>query len=262
MPASVSASVPASVPAFELNDGHIHYNRDIWKSLSPQQALELLKENNIRRAIVFSRPTEGTEKLYQLAPDKVIPFVMPYRNFRDKFTWHSDLSIVDYVKGHLDSGIYHGIGEFHLYKKHKDSDVARQLMQLAADYKISISAHADYETIITLVEQQPQVRVIWAHCGMSHRVADVRAAIEKYDNLHCELSFRYNMFDDDFNLKPAWKSLFEEHADRFILGMDTYIGRRWANLAEQTEFARDWLVQLSEQARNKIARDNIQAWFP
>ena len=259
---AVLCSLPAtSLYAFEINDGHIHYNQDVWSRLSPGHALKLLSVNKIRRAIVFSTPTEGTEKLYELQPERVIPFVRPYRNERDRFTYHDDPSIIPYLEEKLKLGIFKGLGEIHLFKEHKDTEVIQQMMQLAADNNLSVSAHADYETIVTLVETQPSVHFIWAHCGMDHPFADVKSALEKYTNLNCEMSFRYGMFDDDLQLLPEWKALLETYPERFILGMDTYVPRRWAALPEHVEFAREWLMQLSEKARHKIARENIDAWF-
>ncbi len=254
-------NIPSS-SAFDLNDGHIHYNSDVWADLSKEQALSLLTENGINRAIVFSTPTAGTEKLYQLAPQRVIPFLMPYRVVRDRFTWHSDSSMVAYVKQQLSTGIYKGFGEFHLFKEHKNTVVVQQLMQLIADYKITVNAHSDAETIEALINMQPEVTIIWAHCGMDHPVDDVSRMLKQYPNLYCELSFRYNMFDKENRLVLKWKQLLEQQAIRFILGMDTYIPRRWANLPENSEFARQWLKQLSPSTEKRIASDNIDRMFP
>ena len=69
------------------------------------------------------------------------------------------------------------------------------------------------------------------------------------------------MFEEDLKLRPVWKSLLEENADRFILGMDTYIPRLWADLPENVEFDKEWLMELSQGARDKIARENINQWF-
>ncbi|MGD2117404.1 MAG: amidohydrolase family protein [Chromatiales bacterium] len=248
--------------AFEINDGHIHYNEDIWSRFSPEQAIRSLSRNNIKRAVVSSTPAEGTEKLYALAPDRVIPFLRPYRVHRDRFTYHSDQTIVTYLQQKIATGIYKGIGEFHLFEEHKDTDVVQQIMQLAANNDLAISAHSDHATILTLVNLQPDVRVIWAHCGMDHPVADVVQALQQYPNLFCELSFRYGMLDEDGRLVPEWRSLLENNPTRFVLGMDTYIPKRWAELPENVETARNWLMQLSPDARDMIARENINDWFP
>ncbi|MEJ2212744.1 MAG: amidohydrolase family protein [Gammaproteobacteria bacterium] len=249
---------------FRFNDGHIHYNKDVWSRLPPERALNYLSESGIDRFILFSTPTEGTEKLYELAPDRVIPFIMPYKNHLSRYLFHSDPKIVDYLREKIETGNYRGIGEFHLFRKHKDTEVVKQIMQLAADYNLAINAHSDFDTIKTLIALQPDLQIIWAHCGMNHPLRDIEQAFEEFPNLYCDLSFRYKMFDEDeqWRLRPEWKAVLEKHADRFVLGMDTYIPRRWAALPEHAEFADDWLKQLSEEAQNKIARENINNWFP
>ncbi len=248
--------------AFDLNDGHIHYNKDVWNDLPAEQALSLLSENGIQRAIVFSTPSAGTEKLYRLAPQRVIPFLMPYRVVRDRFTWHSDPTMVEYIRQQLSTGIYRGFGEFHLFKAHKNTPVVREIMQLIAEHNIMLSAHADVETIEALIKMQPQLKVIWAHCGMDHPFEDVRRMLNQYPNLFCELSFRYNMFDNEDKLLAEWKQLLERNATRFILGMDTYLPRRWAALPEHTEFARQWLNQLQPKTVALIGTGNIERLFP
>jgi len=253
--------IPLAANSYEINDGHIHYNQDMWSKIRPENIISYLSKSDINRAVVSSTPTEGTEKLYRLAPERIIPFLRPYRNYRDRYTYFSDPTIIPYLEEKIASGIYRGIGEFHLYSKNKNTPVAKQIMQLAADHELAISAHSDYETILALLNYQPEVRVIWAHCGMDHPVEDIKTALQQYPNLFCELSFRYNMFDDKDVLIPEWNSLLEKHADRFVLGMDTYMPRRWANLPEHVEFARNWLDQLSPQARKQIAVENINRWF-
>ena len=249
------------VQAFEYNDGHLHYNKDVWERLSPKHAIRYLKENGVKRAVVSSTPTEGTEKLHAIAPEQIIPFVSLYRNYRDRYTFHSDPTILTYLQKKIDSGIYKGIGEFHLFFKHKDTEVVKGIMQLAADNDLAVSAHSDYKTILTLIDLQPDVRLIWAHCGMDHPVADIVDAMQKYPNLYCDLSFRYEMFDEDMQLTPAWKSLLENQSTRFVIGMDTYTARWWADMPESIALDREWLAQLSEQAQKNIARENIDNWF-
>lgn len=254
--------VSTSAGSTELNDGHIHYNQDIWEKLKPEEALRLLEENNIQRAIVSSTPTAGTEKLFKLAADKVIPFLRPYRNIRDRYTWHSDPSIIDYIKQQLDKNFYKGFGEFHLFHDHKDTKVILEIMQLVAQHKLVLSAHSDASTIETLINMQPELTIIWAHCGMDQPIKDIRHMLEQYQNLYCELSFRDGITDDSGMLSSEWKTLLETFPDRFITGSDTYIPRRWANLPELTEFTHGWLMQLSPRTANAIARDNINRLFP
>ncbi|MCW9006203.1 MAG: amidohydrolase [Gammaproteobacteria bacterium] len=248
--------------AYELNDGHIHYNQDIWGMLKPEEALRLLSENNIQRAIVSSTPTSGTETLYQLNPEQVIPFLRPYRNIRDRNTWHSDPTIINHIKQQLKKGFYKGLGEFHLFRQHKDTDIIQKIMQLAADHKLVISAHSDAETIEALLNMQPELTVIWAHCGMDDPVPDIKQMLQTYKKLHCELSFRNDITDESGKITTEWKALFQTFPERFITGSDTYIPRRWAELPEITATNRNWLDQLNSRTAKLIGKRNINRLFP
>jgi len=258
----VSMVISTTTAAYEINDGHLHFNQDVWEQLSAEQALRVMSENGIDRAIVSSTPAAGTVSLYKLSKRRIIPFIRPYRVFRDRFTWHSDPSIIEYINQQLNSGIFQGFGEFHLFKEHKDTPVVRALMKTMVAQNLAVSAHADADTIEYLISIQPGLRLIWAHCGMDHPVADVRRIMDAYPGISCDLSFRYNMLDDEQNLVTAWKSLLEQYPKRFILGMDTYIPRRWANLPQHVDYAQHWLDQLSGETKQLIAYKNIMRMFP
>lgn len=248
--------------AYDINDGHLHYNQDVWDQLSAEQALRVMTENGIDRAIVSSTPAAGTVKLYELSKPRIIPFIRPYRVFRDRFTWHSDPSIIEYIKQQLNTGIYQGFGEFHLFKEHKDTEIVRTLMKMMVEHKLAVSAHADAETIEHLMKLQSELRLIWAHCGMDHPLNEVKRIMDAYPGISCDLSFRYNMLDDNQALIPAWRLLLEQYPERFMLGMDTYIPRRWASLPQHIDYAKHWLDQLSPEAKQLIARENIMRMFP
>ena len=253
---------PLTVMALQTHDGHIHYNQDVWQELAPEHALEMLDDNQINRAIVFSTPAEGTKKLYRLAPQRVIPYIRPYRVFRDRFSWHSDADMLAYVKREIESGFYRGFGEFHLFKEHKNTPIVQQMMQVVADHGLAVSAHADGETIEALIQMQPEVVMIWAHCGMDHPIADVQRMLQQYPSLYCELSFRDKLTDVNYKLTPEWKALLEKYPQRFLLGMDTYIPRRWAHLPEIKEYAVNWLAELEDDAARLIGGGNIERLFP
>ena len=125
-------------------------------------------------------------KLYKLSERRIIPFIRPYRVYRDRFTWHSDPSIIEYIQQQLDKGIYQGFGEFHLFKEHKDSAVVKALMDMAVERQLAVSAHADAETIEYLIQQHPKMKLIWAHCGMDHPVQDVKRILDRYPAIHCD----------------------------------------------------------------------------
>ena len=258
----LSCLLTTSAWSFELNDGHIHYNQDIWDKLEPEHALRLLSENNIQRAIVSSTPTSGTETLYQLNPEQIIPFLRPYRNIRDRNIWHSDPTIINYIKQQLEKGTYKGFGEFHLFKEHKNTDVIQQVMRLIARHKLVVSAHSDAETIEALLHMQAEVIIIWAHCGMDHPATDIHRMLKQYKQLYCELSYREGLIDESGNITTQWKQLLETFPQRFITGSDTHAPGRWAHLTEITQDTRNWLKQVDSKTGRLIATDNLNQLFP
>jgi len=68
-------------------DAHIHYSQDVWDAISPQDAIRRLREVGITRALVSSSGDDGTQRLYQTAPEFVIPVLRPYRKRGTLKTW-------------------------------------------------------------------------------------------------------------------------------------------------------------------------------
>jgi hypothetical protein len=62
-----------------LYDTHIHYSHDAWEQLPPPQAIALLRGSGLQRAFVSSSSDEGTQKLFAIAPDFIVPVLRPYR---------------------------------------------------------------------------------------------------------------------------------------------------------------------------------------
>src|SRR5919197_4979788 len=91
----ITSGAAQELPIF---DAHIHYSQPDWGVLSAEQALAILEQAGVRRALVSSTPDDGTLKLYEQAPQRIIPFLRPYRSRQDIGTWHSDPAIQGYVE--------------------------------------------------------------------------------------------------------------------------------------------------------------------
>jgi hypothetical protein len=98
------APVPGEAEEMPMFDAHIHYGHGDWDTLSPQQALALLERAGVRQALVSSTPDDGTLKLYQADPKRIIPFLRPYRTRGDMGGWHSDPAVQAYVEERLARG--------------------------------------------------------------------------------------------------------------------------------------------------------------
>lgn len=252
--AAITQAAPhhGDVPLF---DGHIHYNKDVWDVIAPDDAIDRLRAAGIEQAFVSSTPTEGTERLFAQDPARVIPLLRPYRSPADRRTWFEDAELVARLRKDLDTIPYRGIGEFHVFGANASTPVVAEMIDLAAERSLFLHAHADEVAIIHLVERAPDLIVLWAHAGFDVSVTRLGELLARYPNLMIELSFR-NDIAAAGNLSNDWRQLFVAQPKRFLVGMDTYIASRWAELGELADEARGWLAQLPPDVADRIAFRN------
>ena len=237
-------------------DAHIHYNQPDWSVYSPEKIFGFLDQAGVRWALVSSTPDEGTLRIFERDPKRIIPILRPYRTQGDMGTWMKDSSILPYVEKKLERGVYRGIGEFHISVGEIDSsNVVRGFAALAAERGIFLYAHTDESGVEKLLRLKPQVRILWAHAGMSATPQRIGQLLGKYPTLSIETSIRRDIAPGG-RLDPAWQDLFLRHSDRFLIGSDTYVTSRWESfMAIHTEY-RSWLSRLSSGAAEKLAFKN------
>ncbi|MGH7431326.1 MAG: amidohydrolase family protein [Candidatus Methylomirabilales bacterium] len=249
------APVLGQAPELPIFDAHIHYSQGDWDTLSPQQALAILEKAGVRQALVSSTPDDGTLKLYQADAKRVVPFLRPYRTRGDMASWHSDPEVQAYVEERLERGAYRGIGEFHLSAADADKPVIKRCAELAAKQGIFLHAHVDEVAVEKLLTLYPDVKILWAHAGMSSPVSEVRRIVEGFPRVWMELSMRTDVASGG-TLNPEWRALFLKHPDRFMVGTDTWTTSRWDAVVEEARATRRWLGQLPRDVAAQIAYRN------
>ena len=248
----------AQYPVF---DAHIHYSRPDWDAYPPERALALLARAGVRRALVSSTPDDGTLELYERAPTVVVPFLRPYRRREDMGGWHADAGVAEYVEERLKRGIYRGIGEFHLGGADVDAPVVRRIAELAAERDLFLHAHVDADTIEKLLARYPKVRFLWAHAGMSADARTVGRLLDRFPKLWVELALRSDVAPGG-RLDPEWRARFLRHADRFMVGTDTWVTSRWEAVESSTRDVQEWLAELPAEVAEQIAWKNGARLFP
>ena len=253
-----------------IHDAHIHYDDEMWKSLPAADALEMLKEQNIKRVLVSATPTEGAEMLYRQDPDMVIPMLRPYNSWRHRYFWFKDPELKSYLLKHLKRVPYRGFGEFHVFGKDADTTQIEEMIALARERKLVLHAHTDLEGMQIILNKTSAktparastVVVMWAHGGFDVPLEVLHKLLDKFPQFYIELSLREGMLDGEGLLTPAWKKLLINYRTRFLIGMDTYKPSRWAGLPEISAEERDWLQQLPADVAADIARNNLDRLFP
>jgi hypothetical protein len=241
-----------------LFDTHIHYSANSWPDYGPAAIIVLMDQASVRRAFVSSTPDEGTVRLYEAAPDRVVPVLRPYRQAGELGSWHLDGTVVPYLEQRLARPIYRGIGEFHLYGGDARSPVVRQVAELAARRGLFLHCHCDTEAVEILLGHAPGVRVLWAHAGMSSGPDEVGRLVAASPQLLVELALRSDVAPGG-QLDPAWRALFLRHPDRFMVGTDTWVPSRWSSYVDVQAAARAWLGQLPPDVARRLAFENAES---
>ena len=245
--------------ALPIFDAHMHYSHDAWESVPVEQAIAIMRKAGLKRALISSAGDEGQQRLYRAAPDLVIPELRPYRTRGETGTWFRDETVPAYLEKKLKEYRYAGIGEYHIYGADVDLPVPRKMIELARKYGLFLHSHSDADAIDRQFRQWPQAKILWAHAGFDRpeRVAEM---LRKHKNLWCDLAFRTD-HGSGGKVDPAWRAVFMEFPDRFMVGTDSYTPERWHYVVEHAEWSRKWLSDLPRSVAEQIAWKNGETVF-
>ena len=257
----LQAGMVSSQERRPIVDAHIHYSHDTWSVVPPPDAIKVLRDAGVKKALVSSSSDDGTQMLLKEAPDLIVPVLRPYRRRGEISTWVRDPTIIPHVEGRLKANTYAGIGEFHVFGADADLPVMRRLVELAKERKIFLHAHSDADAVERIFKQDPGARVLWAHSGFD-QPDNVRAMLAKHKMLWADLAFR-NDYAPGGKLDPSWRQLVLDFSDRFMVGTDTPSPERWYYVVEHAEFSRKWLADLPSEVADNVAFRNAErltAW--
>ena len=252
-------ALPAAAAELPIFDAHVHYSHDAWDNLPPKEAVAILRNAGLKRALVSSSGDEGTQRLLAEAPDLIVPSLRPYRSRGELGSWMRDDSVVGFLEERLKNARYAAIGEFHLYGADADLPVPRRMVALAKQHQLVLHAHSDADAVERLFQQDPQARVLWAHSGFD-RPEKVAEMLRKHKNLWADLAFRSERGSGG-QVPTEWRALFQEFPDRFMVGTDTFTPERWHYIVEHARWSRAWLAQLPPALAERIAWRNAETLF-
>lgn len=257
---ALDGSPAGSAQDIQIFDTHLHYSQNSWDSYTPEAILTILDKAGVTRALVSSTPDDGTLRLYEKAPIRIVPILRPYRTRGDMGAWHQDTAVLAYVEERLQKGVYKGIGEFHLSGGQTNTPVIKRLVELAVQKKLILHAHSDDRAVEELFALNREVKILWAHAGMSAGPDVVGRLLDRYPTLWVELALRTDVAPSG-QLDPAWRALFLRHRERFMVGTDTWVPQRWEVLPGYLDDVRVWLRQLPRDVAEQLASGNAQRLF-
>lgn len=253
-----------------LIDAHSHYSKADTENFSPKEIIEILDANQVKKILITGTPNSGTDQLYNFAPERIIPFLNVYRTKADKANWmHRNETVVE-AKQALQSGIYQGIGELHIFAKDKMSPVLQGLVELAQQHRLPILIHGDAEVIEEVFRINRNAKILWAHLGTRPQIELLQAMLDKYpNNLFIDTSVRDKKFLGNLQtngptpnkLRPQWHDFLVKNQDRVLVAVDTFSVNRWKTYQKVVTDIQTWLADLPPEVANKIAFRNAEHFF-
>ncbi len=283
--ATLALAPPSAWCKPPLADVHVHFKWSQEDVTTPQQAVDILIDNDIALAVVIGTPAEYALRLERLAPDRVVPIWSPYRTSGDWSSWAYDKGVVERARQAIESGVYQGIGELHLiggFTPNWGSAVIAGLAEIAAEFDVPMMLHTEMsrsDYMLGLCEAYPDVRFLWAHAGAILPPQQVADVMTRCPNLWAELSARdpwrfvNNPIVDRNNvLLPEWRKLIETFPTRFMLGSDPVwpvdnldswdqADTGWQEYGRFVGFHRQWLERVPAHLAKKLSLDNAVAFW-
>ena len=253
------ADAAKTLPIF---DAHMHYKEPAWGPYPPSTIVELMDRNGVAMGLVSSTPDAGTIKLWEYAPNRIVPELRPYHGSAGSSNWMDDYGMEQYLGQRLERYPHEGIGEFHVHAMASaNKPLLRKVAEMALARDIPIHIHSGDEPVRFFFEIAPKLTVIWAHVGMSSPPSIIGPLMDKHDRLFADTSYRESDILDGDGLDPEWQDLLMRHSDRFMIGSDTWVNGQWASYDGIIDMNREWLSYLPRDVAEKIAYRNAEGLF-
>jgi hypothetical protein len=276
-----AATLPADARRMPVADAHLHYKWNQAEVTSPEEAVQALKDNAVRLAVITGTPAERALELQALAPDIVMPIYGVYRRGGDWYGWQGRDDLVAEVRAALATGRWHGIGELHLIggfaARWNRSDVLKGVLDAAAEYDVPVLVHTEFsraEPTLSICKGRPENRLVLAHAGAALPPDEVARVLSACPNVWMDLSardpwrfLRFPISGEDGRLLPAWEQLVLRWPERFVIGSDAVwpvdrldawdrADTGWEHIGDFLDFHRHWASFLPEDVQRKVLLEN------
>lgn len=243
-------------------------------------------------------------EFYRRRPDRIIPFLGMLRPVLfSKQRWllpdSAAEDLLRFAESQLKTGLFRGMGEFILWhypyrypggfqsgtvKIPANTPLMKRFLELASKYHVPVTIHyeLDEESLPSLrrmLSYARQTTIVLAHNGGRPDPTTLKELLDNHPNVFFDLAgmthlehygytsgeYKKNPIDDGTgHLRPEWKALYEQYADRFVIGTD---GADLLAKAKPERYKpivttiRSLLSDLSPEASERIGFKNAQRLF-
>ena len=261
LPVSADEIGPAirDIPIFDV---HMHYKEPAWGPYPVKTVIELMDKSGVAMAAVSSTPDEGTIKIWEYAPHRMVPVLRPYHGNAGSSNWTKSAGMLSYLRGRLSKYAHAGIGEFHVNRLDpSDRPLLAEIAKIAKARNIIIHVHSSAAPVRLFYELEPGLKIIWAHAGMTEPPEVIGSMLDKYPTLFADTSYReYDILSGN-SIDPAWLAVIKRHAYRLLIGTDTWVNSQWDDYEGLIASNRAWLSKLPRSIAERIAYKNASKLF-
>ena len=252
-----------AVQDLPIFDAHVHYKKPAWGPYPEDRILELMDRNGVAMGLVSSTPDEGTIRLWEFAPARIVPELRPYHGDAGSSNWTEFEDMPAYLEDRLNRYPHEGIGEFHIRSLAMwDPALFRWVIDAAKARDIYLHVHSDAGPIRLLFELDPDVKIIWAHLGLGEPADVVHKLMSDFPTLLADTSLReYAFLRSEDGLAPEWERVILDFQDRLMVGSDTWVNGQWDRYDDIIASNRLWLSKLPRDVAEKIAYRNAERVF-
>jgi len=280
-----SGPAGASDQPRRIFDVHLHFSYDQASETTPQEAIEILKSQNVVYGVVSSTPPNMALDLKAADPQRVLALWRPYFDANSRHNWFNDARALPEARKALASGNFIGIGELHMISglgASPGNSILNGLIRLGIEYNVPLLVHTEtssHKYFLPLCKRYPRARFLWAHAGGRLGPDEVGALLEQCQNVWVEFSARDHwryvqdpIVDEQGRLLEGWLALIKRYPDRFMIGADPVWpvenlhswdqpDTGWNKYREYLNFHRTWLARVPEPLADRIRYDNAYQFF-
>ncbi len=252
-----------AVNELPIFDAHIHYKEPAWDEYPVESIIGLMDRTGVAMGLVSSTPDDGTIRLWQFAPNRIVPEVRPYHGSAGSSNWTEFPEMDAYIADRLERYPHEGIGEFHIRSRAMwDEGLFREIIKMAKAQDLFLHVHSGAEPISWLYDLDPDVKIIWAHAGLGEPPQEVYRLMAEFPDLVADTSLREHAIAGlDKTLNPEWKKVIFDFQDRLMVGSDTWVNSQWDSYESIIAANRRWLSLLPRDVAEKIAYRNAERLF-
>ena len=283
-PPVLSQSSSSGTPK-RVFDVHLHFNHNQTGVVTPEEAVAILKKQNVQYGVVSSTPPELALELQAADKKIILPLWRPYLEPISRHNWFNDQRVLPAARAALATGQYYGIGELHMISglgATPKNTILNGLIGLGIEFDLPLLIHTEtssHKYFLPLCTHYPKARFLWAHAGSRLGPEEVDALLSQCRNVWVEFSARDNwryledpIIDASGRLLDSWLTLIKRYPDKFMIGADPvwpieYLHNwdvpdtGWEKYDQYLNFHRHWIQHIPASLADRIRFTNAYRFF-